>query len=124
MKTKSAHRISLGRLGEALAGVYMEERGYTILGRNIRTPYGEIDLLAQQGETIIFLEVKTRSSKTLGPPEISITPVKLAHMRSAAEYYIQQHPDLNNDWRFDVITIQMQVDQASPQIDHFENVIT
>lgn len=122
--TKSAHRISLGRLGEALAATYLEERGYTILGRNHRTPYGEIDLIAQQSGTIIFLEVKTRSSKTLGPPEISITPVKQAHMRSAAEYYIQQHPDLDNDWRLDVITIQVQADQTPPQIDHFENVIT
>jgi putative endonuclease len=121
---KSAHRISLGRLGEVLAGTFLEERGYTILGRNIRTPYGEIDLIAQQGGTIIFLEVKTRSSKTLGPPEISITPVKQAHMRSAAEYYIQQHPELNNDWRLDVIAIQLQADQTSPQIVHFENVIT
>ncbi len=121
---KPAYRQSLGHLGESIAAAYLEKKGYTILDRNLRTPYGEIDLVARHAESIIFIEVKTRASKSLGPPEISITPRKAEHMRSAAEYYIQQHPELINDWRVDLLTIQLRKDNIRPLIDHFENVIT
>ena len=78
------------------------------MSRNWRSPYGEIDLIASHDEVVVFVEVKTRKSKSFGPPEISITPRKAEHMRNCAEYYIQQHPELTNDWRIDVITIQIQ----------------
>jgi putative endonuclease len=121
---KSARRQSLGHLGESLAATFLEKIGYTILERNWRTPYGEIDLITQRDEVIAFVEVKTRTSRSLGPPEISITPRKQEHMRCAAEYYIQQHPELIKDWRIDAITIQLRTDNSSPLIDHFENVIS
>ena len=121
---KSARGQSLGHLGESLASVFLEKKGFTILERNWRTPYGEIDLIAQCDDVIAFVEVKTKASKSLGPPEISITPRKEEHMRCAAEYYIQQHPELVNDWRIDAVTIQLHVDNSPPLIDHFENVIT
>jgi putative endonuclease len=121
---KSSHRQSLGHLGESLAASYLEQRGYSILERNCRTPYGEIDLVSKTGETIVFVEVKTRSSKSLGPPEISITARKQEHMRSAAEYYIQQHPELQCDYRIDVITVQKPNRDDQAIIDHFENVIS
>lgn len=121
---KPDHKRALGNLGETLAVDYLEKRGYAILERNYRTPYGEIDIISRYGETIVFVEVKTRLSSTLGPPEISITRRKQEHMRHAAEYYIQQHPELNNDWRVDVITLQMQNRKATPKVDHFENVIS
>ncbi len=114
---------SLGRLGETLAGAFLKNKGYQILEKNWRTPYGEIDLVARQAESIIFVEVKTRSSRSLGPPEISITHRKAEHMRSAAEYYIQQHPEVQADWRIDVVTIQLLPDQSPAMIDHFENVL-
>jgi putative endonuclease len=120
---KSRHRQSLGRMGESVAAAYLEQQGHTILYRNLRTPYGEIDLITQQGNVIVFTEVKTRASTSLGPPEISITPRKAEHMRCAAEYYIQQHPELNNDWRIDAFSVQLQADDTPPVIDHFENVI-
>ncbi len=120
----SGHRQSLGHLGEALAANYLEKKGYAILERNWRTPYGEIDLIAQVNGVIVFVEVKTRASRSLGPPEISITPRKAEHMRSAAEYYIQQHSEMNNDWRVDVLTILLSKGNSPPLIDHFENVIT
>jgi len=120
---KSGHRQSLGQKGEAMASTFLKEQGYTILERNYRTPYGEIDIIARQADTIVFVEVKTRASSTFGPPEISITHRKAEHMRSAAEYYIQQHPELNNDWRIDVLALQLKTDATAPKIDHFENVI-
>jgi putative endonuclease len=120
---KPARRQSLGHLGEAIAAAFLEKKGYAILERNWRTPYGEIDLITQREDVIAFVEVKTRASRSLGPPEISITTRKAEHMRCSAEYFIQQHPELINDWRIDAITIQLHDDSSPPLIDHFENVI-
>jgi putative endonuclease len=121
---KPNKRQSLGRIGETLAGVFLKNKGYVILEGNWRTPYGEIDLVASNNEAVIFVEVKTRSSRSLGPPEISITPRKAEHMRSAASYYIQEHPELDVDWRIDLITIQLQPQNLPALIDHFENVLS
>jgi putative endonuclease len=121
---KTDHRQKLGRVGEGLAAEYLVGHGYSILGRNVRTPYGEIDLVMQAGEVIVFVEVKTRRSLSLGPPEISITTSKLLHMRSAAEYFIQEHPELHNDWRIDVISVMLQAGNSTPLIDHFENALS
>ncbi len=120
---KPGRRVSIGRLGETLAGAYLKNKGYTILEKNRRTPYGEIDLVASFGESIIFVEVKTRSSQSLGPPEISVSRRKAEHMRNAAEYYIQQHPDLQADWRIDLLAILLPPDNSPAVIDHFENVL-
>ena len=120
---KPGRRISLGRMGESLAGVFLKNKGYTILERNWRTPYGEIDLVASHTGSVVFVEVKTRSTSTLGPPEISITPRKAEHMRNAAEFYIQHHPETTVDWRIDLVTIQLQSNTPAI-IDHFENVLT
>jgi putative endonuclease len=121
---KSNRRQSVGRVGESIAAAYLEKKGYTILDRNCRTPYGEIDLIAFQSDLIAFVEVKTRASISFGPPEISITTRKEEHMRNTAEYYIQLHPELTNDWRIDVIAVQLQPGNSPPIIDHFENVIS
>lgn len=121
---KSNHRQSLGRMGESIAAAHLEKHGYSIIKTNYRTPYGEIDLITKHDDVIIFVEVKTRASRSLGPPEISITPRKEEHLRSAAEYFIQMHPELINDWRIDAISIQILADNSPPLIDHFENVIT
>jgi putative endonuclease len=120
---KSDYRQTLGQKGEALSATFLENLGYSILETNYRTPYGEIDLITRQNEVIIFVEVKTRSSRTLGPPEISITKRKAEHMRCAAEFYIQQLPEIQIDWRIDVISVQVNSDGTPPSIEHFENVI-
>ena len=119
----------LGRWGEAHAADYLNQRGYTIIARNVRTPYGEIDLIVQQldkiteDETItVFVEVKTRTSKTYGYPEEAITPRKQLNLISAAQHYLQEHPDLEKNWRIDVIAIE-RYPESSPIISHFENAL-
>ena len=131
----SNSRQSLGRWGESVAVRYLESQGYHIQERNARTPYGEIDIVALQPEVIsqisvdptsiaVFVEVKTRSSTTFGFPEESINVRKQAHMLAAAESYIQENPDLGNDWRIDVIAIQCQGTRKKHSLEHFENVLT
>ena len=118
----SYHRQSLGKRGEAVAAQHLEKQGYILIERNYHTPYGEIDIVVRQKNSLVFVEVKTRASRSLGPPEISITPRKAEHMRHAAEYYYQQHPEEKGDLRIDVITVQYFA-EGKPLIDHFENVI-
>ena len=119
---KSASRITLGRWGEQVAADYLIQHGYTLMGRNLRTPHGEIDILARQADSLVFIEVKTRSSDSLGYPEISITPKKFSHMVSAAQAYLLAHPDIESAWRIDVISIQSMSPGQPPDIVHFENV--
>lgn len=131
----SKSRQSLGRWGEAQAAEYLVSKGYQILERNTRTQYGEIDLIAyQRGDiaclegtdegTPVFVEVKTRASKTFGFPEESITVRKKTHMLSAAQSYLQDHPDLVGNWRIDVISVQRYSSRGQAVFHHFENVIT
>jgi putative endonuclease len=112
----------IGRWGEEIAAKYLVGKGYMLLARNVRTPYGEIDLLCQHATQIVFVEVKTRTSSTLGYPEDSVTPRKQAHMLSSAEYYLQAH-ELNEDWQFDVIAVEGVPGGKPPRITHFENVL-
>jgi len=121
---KSKTRQIVGRKGESIAAEYLEKQGYIVLERNFRTPYGEIDLICKQANVIIFVEVKSRTNRSLGPPEISITSRKAEHLRCAAEHFIQQHTELTNDWRIDAVTILIRPGISPPSIDHFENIIS
>lgn len=128
----------LGKWGEGQAANYLIQQGYEILERNARTRYGEIDLVARHlelnlttdqpagsktGKTVVFVEVKTRTSLAFGYPEQAIDRQKQAHMLAAAEAYLQDHPELGENWRLDVISIQRFSDRP-PDIMHFENVVT
>lgn len=130
MKT-DAQRV--GRWGEELAAGYLRQNGYTLLEQNVRTPYGEIDLVAHYspsdgssaGEPLtVFVEVKTRRSSSFGLPEQAVTGKKRAHMLAAAQSYLQAHSDLSGAWRIDVIAIRRVRPGAPPEIVHFENAIT
>jgi putative endonuclease len=111
-----------GQWGEETATRYLESKGYVILARNIHTAHGEIDIVASKEAALIFVEVKTRSSHAFAYPEDSVTLRKQAHMLSAAEDYIQAHPESSESWQFDVIAIERK-SGGKPEIIHFENVI-
>jgi len=127
-------RQTLGRWGESLAADYLHRKGYEILERNVRTPYGEIDLVASQTSTfprseakervIVFVEVKTRATSAFGYPEESVTSSKRSHLLSAAQHYITEHPQLGDAWRIDVIAIRRFEDRRETAILHFENAVT
>jgi len=130
----STHRQKLGGWGENLAAEFLAANGYRVLERNARTPFGEIDIVACQEGSLpcdlarpapltVFVEVKTRATRTFGFPEESITARKRQHMLSAAQSYMQAHPDLGGDWRIDVIAIEGRPSRTSPTIVHFENAL-
>lgn len=116
----SKRNQKIGAWGEGVAAEYLKERGHRIIDRNLRTPYGEIDLVSEMDGITIFVEVKTRTSSTYGPPEISVTPRKQEHMLAAAEHYAQEN-EIDN-WQIDVIAVEAE-HQTSPRITHFENAL-
>jgi putative endonuclease len=112
----------IGKWGESVAVEYLKGNGYTIVASNHRTPYGEIDIIAEKDGFITFIEVKTRTSSSLGPPEISVTPRKQEHMLAAAEHYAQEQEI--DHWQIDVIAVEGKASASTPpKITHFENAI-
>lgn len=93
-----------GRKGEELAAAYLKDRGYAILHRNYRTPLGEADLIARDGEAVVFVEVKARSSDAFGQPFEAVDPRKREKIKRVALYYLKQNR-LDLPVRFDVISI-------------------
>jgi len=114
------HNQKIGKWGEDAVVAYLTERGYEILARNARTPYGEIDIVAKQANICIFVEVKTRTSNKMGLPEESVNLRKQAHMLASAEHYAAQNTI--DHWQIDVISVEGKVG-LEPKITHFENVI-
>lgn len=101
----------LGREGEDQAARYLAKRGYRILERNYSTRSGEIDLIAMDKETVVFVEVKTRSSDRYGSPELSVTPRKQKRMIKAALGYIRYRKLHQVPCRFDVVAINTSAEQ-------------
>jgi len=112
---------TLGRWGEEQASNYLLKNGVEILGRNIFTEYGEIDLLGIQDQVLLFVEVKTSQTHKFGFPEVSVNLRKIDHMINAAQKYLQDHEDIKNDWRIDVISIELRSNK--PEIKWFKNVV-
>jgi len=116
----SRNRITLGNDGEQLAAQYLLHKGYTILEKNFRTRCGEIDIVAKDGNTMIFVEVKTRTSESHGSPFHSITPRKMKQISKVALEYLSKHDLFENDARFDVIAI-LQLKSGSTVTEHLTN---
>ena len=114
------HNQRIGKWGETIASEYLTQKGYEILGQNIRTPYGEIDIIAKLTGTVTFVEVKTRTSNKMGLPEESITKRKREHMIACAEHYATENEI--DSWQIDVISIEGKPG-ANPTITYFENAI-
>jgi putative endonuclease len=96
---------ALGRAGEDLACAHLERRGYEILARGFSLFRGEIDIVARDGETLVFVEVKARADASHGRPEESVTPAKQRQIRRIAQGYLVTHPAPGVACRFDVIAI-------------------
>jgi putative endonuclease len=113
------HNQRVGKWGEEQAALYLGERGYDIAARNVRTPYGEIDLIVRKEGQTVFVEVKTRLSDSSDPPETAVTGRKQGHMMASAEHYAQEHG--LDHWRIDVIAVQRIAGET--KVHHFENAV-
>ncbi len=116
-------RRETGILGENLACEFLAHNGYRIIEKNFRCPGGEVDIVTQQEDTLVFVEVRTKRSRRFGGPEESITPVKMEKLRTVAAYYWQSHRDLPDSWRIDVVAIQMDSRGRVSRIELIENAV-
>lgn len=96
---------TLGRAGEDIACRYLERKGYTIVARGFRMFRGEIDIIARDGATLVFVEVKARADESHGRPEESVTPAKQRQIRKIAQGWLLANPAPGVDCRFDVVAI-------------------
>src|ERR1051325_4336086 len=108
----------LGDRGEREAARYLRRQGFRILLRGYRTPRGEIDLIARDGDTVVFIEVKTRRE---GEPAEAVTPEKERRLALAALHFLKRHALLDERSRFDVVAVVWPASARVPTIEHIPN---
>ncbi|WP_093883911.1 YraN family protein [Syntrophus gentianae] len=114
--------LQTGKIGEEMAAAYLEAAGYRILERNYRCPFGEIDIIAQEGDTLVFVEVKSRRSENYGLPQLAVGPEKQRRISKISLFYLQSHRLEPSDVRFDVVAILLRPKNPSIELikDAFE----
>ena len=110
-----------GRLGEALAAEFLVKQRYAIVEINYRKPYGEVDIIARDGATLVFVEVKTRTSSGFGTAFEAVDSRKQRQISRIAQEYLQSHGLLEAPARFDVIAVRLDGDNRATAIDHIKN---
>jgi putative endonuclease len=112
-------RLPLGKRGESAAARYLRRLGYVIVARGDRALIGEIDLVAVDGRTLVFVEVKTRTSQDAGHPADAVDVAKQRRLTRLALAYMKRHDLLDNPARFDVVAVTWPDKGARPVIEHF-----
>ncbi len=103
----TSHTKRFGQKGEEIAARYLTEKGYVLIARNFRSPFGEVDIIAKDKDTIVFVEVRTCSKGRIHDPEETIGTVKQSRITRTAQAYLQTfHPEDPLSARFDVVAIQ------------------
>lgn len=116
------NNLSTGKIGENAACQYLQSHGYRIIERNFRKGYSEIDIVAIEGKTLVFVEVKTRYSNTFGNPQEAVTFWKMKSLIRAAQYYKLLHPKLPDSLRIDVVSVYLTSDNRLEKIELFKNI--
>ena len=111
---------SVGKCGEEIAVAYLKAQKYSIIDRNYRCICGELDIVAKDGKTVVFVEVKARRGLSYGPPQLSVTQFKQRQISKAALVYMSAKRISDAAARFDVIAIYLHRKQG-PRIDHIKN---
>jgi putative endonuclease len=115
---------SLGDRGEDAAAKFLKRQGFHILARSLDSPLGELDIVAVDGRTVVFVEVKTRRSDDAGRPSEAIDQRKEQRMTQAALAYLKSNRLLDYSARFDVIAIMWPENVRQPTIEHFKNAFS
>lgn len=116
------HNIQLGKFGEDAAVGYLKKLGYKIIERNFKARYTELDIIALDKDTLVFIEVKTRVGMKFGLPQEAITRYKLSALTRSAYYYRLLHPKLPESLRIDVVSILFSSDENVQKIELFKNI--
>lgn len=118
-----------GQLGESIAADLLLKKGYEILERNVHAGHGELDIVARQGEILVFAEVKTRHAEQgknspYGSPADAVDRRKQEMLVKTAEEYLKRHTELKNLYpRIDVIEVYLDPNDAPTAVEHYENAV-
>ena len=121
---KKLFRLLLGDQGENAAVHFLKQQGYRILDRQHRNTFGEIDIIAQDGQCIVFVEVKTRSSDQHGQPFEAVNHAKQQRIIRSALAWLKKKRRLNQAARFDIVSIVWADQSDAPEIQHIKNAFT
>jgi len=120
----TTQKRNIGKLGEDVAVKYLENHGYKILERNYRKPWGEIDIVAQQSDELVFVEVKTQNQEFEWRPEENVTRHKKRQLSKIINTYLKEHRVYSEiDFRVDVLGIIINDKTKIAQIEHIQNII-
>jgi putative endonuclease len=119
MRQKSSNS-SFGEMGESIAATFLKGAGFSIVERNFRCVCGELDIVARDGRTIVFIEVKCRNNQIYGPPQLAVTPFKQRQISKAALVWLSKRRLYDAEARFDVVAIVLHDDDL-PEIEHIRN---
>ena len=111
-----------GQEGEDLAADFLKKQGYKIIERNFKKPQGDIDIVAMDDNTVVFVEVKTRKTRTFGLPVEAITPWKVRKLIQSAHVYMMLHPNLPESLRIDIVSIDYAQNPTNPAIELIKNI--
>jgi putative endonuclease len=115
-------RLKLGRQGEEAAVAFLKKKGYRIIEKNFRCKLGEIDIIAEQGGAVVFIEVKARADHQYGHPFNAVTPAKQRKIIQVAKTFLAKHRLLENPARFDVVGLTLDPESATSfKIELLEN---
>lgn len=115
-------RKQLGNWGEAVAAHHLEAKGYAIVARNWRCRHGEIDLVAQAGDELVFVEVKTRRGRGFGTPEEGVTSHKLRKLFELGQHYLLAHDLDDAAWRVDLVAVELDGRGKLLRCEHVPNI--
>jgi putative endonuclease len=116
-------RKELGATGEKLARDFLKKKGYRIRETNFRCREGEIDIIAQKKDYLVFIEVRTKTSSSFGSPEESVTFAKKEKLIASALAYLNSHKDLPASWRIDFIAVELDQKDKATRIELIENAV-
>jgi putative endonuclease len=117
-------RQGLGAAGERLARRHLEQQGYRFVTANWRCPSGEIDLIMRTGDTLVFVEVKTRHGERFGAAEEAVSPAQAARLMRAAESYLMSRPDLADTfWRIDLVAVTLAASGTLQRLNHLTDAV-
>jgi putative endonuclease len=116
-------RTKLGTRGEELVRRLIQRKGYEILECNYRCRWGEVDIVAQDGDEVVFLEVRTRRSADYGTPEESLIIAKLRRLLITAQHYLQQQGKGDINWRIDLVSVHLEPGYRLQRIEHLKHAV-
>ncbi|MDD5288501.1 MAG: YraN family protein [Dehalococcoidales bacterium] len=116
-------RKTTGLIGEKLAADFLTKQGYEIIETNYRCKEGEVDIIAKDGDSLVFVEVRAKSSLVFGSPEESVTARKKEHLKNVAARYQESHSGLPQQWRIDFVAVELDRAGKPHRIEVIKNAV-